>query len=91
MTSTSSLPIREQASIFQQVGLLKAVEDTYGGVKVDIEEPMDSDVYVPLLRASISQWRQQVNQTEGLLENSWLAIFGYVWACCILLKLCKSY
>ncbi|KAG5228582.1 nudix hydrolase [Salix suchowensis] len=57
ITSTSSLPIREQP--IQQVGLLKAVEDSYGGVKVDVEEPMDSDVYVPLLRASMSQWRQQ--------------------------------
>lgn len=74
ITSMRSLPIREQTSIFQQVGLLKAVEDSYGGVKVDVEEPMDSDVYVPLLRASMSQWRQQVNQTEGLLENSWLCL-----------------
>ncbi|CAK7355912.1 unnamed protein product [Dovyalis caffra] len=61
--STSSLPIKEQTeraeSQFQQIGLLNAVEDTYGGVKVDVEEPMDSNVYVPLLRASMSQWKQQ--------------------------------
>jgi hypothetical protein len=60
---------------------LNAVEDRYGGVRVDlVEEHMDCDVYVPRLKASISQWRQQVNQTEDLLEDSWLAIFGYVWA-----------
>jgi hypothetical protein len=60
---------------------LNAVEDRYGGVRVDlVEEHMDCDVYVPRLKASISQWRQQVNQTEDLQEDSWLAIFGYVWA-----------
>jgi hypothetical protein len=64
---------------------LNAVEDRYGGVRVDlVEEHMDCDVYVPRLKASISQWRQQVNQTEDLLEDSWLAIFGYVWAYCML-------
>ncbi|KAG6773559.1 hypothetical protein POTOM_020846 [Populus tomentosa] len=43
----------------QQIGLLNAVNDKYGGVVVDMKEPMDSHIYVPLLRASISQWRQQ--------------------------------
>ncbi|KAL9406212.1 hypothetical protein Peur_003184 [Populus x canadensis] len=39
---------------------LNAVEDRYGGVRVDlVEEQMDCDVYVPRLKASISQWRQQ--------------------------------
>ncbi|XP_034900942.1 nudix hydrolase 7 isoform X3 [Populus alba] len=39
---------------------LNAVEDRYGGVRVDlVEEHMDCDVYVPRLKASISQWRQQ--------------------------------
>jgi hypothetical protein len=71
---------------------LNAVEDRYGGVRVDlVEEHMDCDVYVPRLKASISQWRQQVNQTEDLLEDSWLAIFGYVWAYYMLHQLCKSY
>jgi hypothetical protein len=71
---------------------LNAVEDRYGGVRVDlVEEHMDCDVYVPRLKASISQWRQQVNQTEDLLKDSWLAIFGYVWAYYMLHQLCKSY
>ncbi|KAI9394327.1 hypothetical protein POPTR_005G077500v4 [Populus trichocarpa] len=43
----------------QQIGLLNAVNDKYGGVVVDMKEPMDFHIYVPLLRASISQWRQQ--------------------------------
>jgi hypothetical protein len=64
---------------------LNAVEDRYGGVRVDlVEEHMDCDVYVPRLKASISQWRQQVNQTEDFLDDSWLAIFGHVWAYYIL-------
>ncbi|KAJ6737177.1 NUDIX HYDROLASE 2 [Salix viminalis] len=47
------------ADKIQQIGLLYAVNDKYGGVMVDMKEPMDSHIYVPLLRASISQWRQQ--------------------------------
>ncbi|KAJ6415421.1 hypothetical protein OIU84_004254 [Salix udensis] len=61
---TSSLPPMKQPKpdaekTFQQIGLLNAVEDTYGGVKVDVEESMDCNVYVHLLRASTTQWRKQ--------------------------------
>ena len=44
----------------QQVELLSSVNDLYGGVVVNIEKPMDSEVFSPLLRASMSHWRQQV-------------------------------
>ena len=72
ITFTSSLPTMKQPKpdaekTFQQIGLLNAVEDLYGGVKVDVEEPMDCNVYVHLLRASITQWRKQVNQAEERL------------------------
>ncbi|KAJ6695705.1 NUDIX HYDROLASE RELATED [Salix koriyanagi] len=61
---TSSLPPMKQPKpdaekTFQQIGLLNAVEDTYGGVKVDVEVSMDCNVYVHLLRASTTQWRKQ--------------------------------
>ncbi|KAJ6705816.1 NUDIX HYDROLASE 7 [Salix purpurea] len=61
---TSSLPTMKQPKpdaekTFQQIGLLNAVEDSYGGVKVDVEEPMDCNAYVHLLRASTTQWRKQ--------------------------------
>ena len=44
----------------QQVELLSSENDLYGGVVVNIEKPMDSEVFSPLLRASMSRWRQQV-------------------------------
>ena len=44
----------------QQVELLSSVNDLYGGVVVNIEKPMNSEVFSPLLRASMSHWRQQV-------------------------------
>lgn len=42
-----------------KVKLLDASEDAYGGVIVDMEEPMDSDLFASVLRASTSEWRQQ--------------------------------
>ncbi|OVA10823.1 NUDIX hydrolase domain [Macleaya cordata] len=41
------------------VGLLTASNDNHGGVTVEMKEPMDSEVFVSSLRASIIQWRQQ--------------------------------
>ncbi|PSR96466.1 Nudix hydrolase [Actinidia chinensis var. chinensis] len=43
----------------EKIKLLDASEDAYGGVIVDMKEPMDSEVFASLLRASTSQWRQQ--------------------------------
>ncbi|XP_016515811.2 nudix hydrolase 10 isoform X2 [Nicotiana tabacum] len=40
-------------------GVFEADEDTYDGVKVQINELMDSNHFVTMLRASISQWRKQ--------------------------------
>lgn len=42
------------------VGLLTGVNDTHGGVIIDMKEPMDPVNFVSSLRASISQWRKQV-------------------------------
>nr|XP_023919622.1 nudix hydrolase 7-like isoform X1 [Quercus suber] len=60
--STSSMSIEKQVMCQQrveQVELLSSVNDLYGGVVVNIEKPMDSEVFSPLLRASMSHWRQQ--------------------------------
>ncbi|KAG9448558.1 hypothetical protein H6P81_008523 [Aristolochia fimbriata] len=38
---------------------LTAVEDAYGGVIVEIKEPMDSAAFVCSLRVSMSNWRQR--------------------------------
>lgn len=43
----------------QQVQLLNGVEDLYQGVVVEIKEYIDSSIFIPLLRASLSQWKQQ--------------------------------
>lgn len=40
--------------------LLPASDDVHGGVIVDMTEPMDPNIFLTMLRASISQWRQQV-------------------------------
>jgi len=70
-SSTSSLPVMmKQTKPDAERTLLNAVEDRYGGVKVDVEDSMDCNDYVSLLRDSITQWRKQVNRAEDLLENS---------------------
>ncbi|XP_009350938.2 nudix hydrolase 2-like isoform X1 [Pyrus x bretschneideri] len=59
---TSSSTVAQQAvpeNEVEQVELLAAVEDLYGGVVVDVTEPMDSAVFTSLLQASLSQWRQK--------------------------------
>lgn len=58
--STSSLSVSEQVMPEEEVQLLSSVEDLYGGVRVDIVEPMDPKVFSTLLKASMSHWRQQV-------------------------------
>lgn len=45
---------------FQQIELLTGTPDSFGGVSVEIKNHMDSTIFSDLLRASISQWRQQV-------------------------------
>ncbi|XP_022133355.1 nudix hydrolase 2-like [Momordica charantia] len=47
------------ANEVQQVKLLDATNDDHGGVIVEMSEPMDSEVFVPILRASVSYWKQQ--------------------------------
>ncbi|GFY97688.1 nudix hydrolase homolog 2 [Actinidia rufa] len=43
----------------EKIELLDAPVDAYGGVTVDLKEAMDSETFVSLLRASVSQWMQQ--------------------------------
>ncbi|KAJ0044837.1 hypothetical protein Pint_06181 [Pistacia integerrima] len=51
--STSSSSLEKQL-------VLDADEDSYGGVTVNMEKPMDSKVFTSMLRTSLSYWRQQV-------------------------------
>ncbi|KAJ0733370.1 putative hydrolase [Helianthus annuus] len=41
------------------VGMLDASFDSYGGVIINIKDDMDEGVFTTLLKASISQWKQQ--------------------------------
>lgn len=44
----------------QQLELLSGVYDRYDGVIVEMKDPMDPNEFGSLLRASLSQWKQQV-------------------------------
>ncbi|KAK9156343.1 hypothetical protein Sjap_003823 [Stephania japonica] len=43
----------------KSTALLDAVNDEYGGVIIEMKEPMDSEVFRSSLRASLSQWRKE--------------------------------
>ncbi|KAM7492785.1 hypothetical protein LguiA_035706 [Lonicera macranthoides] len=43
----------------QKVQLLSAINDDFGGVIVEVNEHMDSNVFLTMLRASMSQWKLQ--------------------------------
>lgn len=58
ISATAREPVMEE-NRDQQVELLSCVEDLYGGVRVDIKHPLDSKAFATLLKASISQWKQQ--------------------------------
>ncbi|MBA0560512.1 hypothetical protein Golob_017402, partial [Gossypium lobatum] len=61
-TSTNTSAIEKKmvpGNEVQQVELLAGVEDLYGGIIIDMEKTMDSEAFVPLLRASLSQWKQR--------------------------------
>jgi hypothetical protein len=62
--SVGDMPGREVVvgeSEWQSLKLLIAVEDEFGGLKVEMaDQPMDAAVFAIKLRASISFWRLQV-------------------------------
>ena len=57
--SSSAAPLNHEMdeSRVEQIELLNGKEDSYGGVTVEVERHMDTDVFVPLLKASLSQWK----------------------------------
>lgn len=44
----------------QQIELLTSTDDDYGGVIVEMDDPMDSTTFLSILRASISNWKHLV-------------------------------
>ncbi|XWS18100.1 hypothetical protein CRYUN_Cryun32bG0013000 [Craigia yunnanensis] len=58
--SVNSTPVNENdEQVSQDSKLLNAVNDRYGGVIVEVSEPMDSALFASVLRDSIAQWRHQ--------------------------------
>lgn len=57
-TSETSTPMNVNEN--EEQGLLDAMNDRYGGVIVEVTQPMDSALFASVLRASMQQWRQQV-------------------------------
>ncbi|XP_061344343.1 nudix hydrolase 2-like [Gastrolobium bilobum] len=59
-STTSSLTAAEMIAEnhVQQAKLLTSTNDDYGGVIVELDQPMDSTTFVSILRASISHWKQ---------------------------------
>ena len=62
----------------EQVELLSSDNDSYGGVVVKIEQPIDSKLFPSLLRASISQWRQQVYIYIYIVSFNLISLSSYV-------------
>lgn len=56
-TISSSSSVEDISS--QQINILKAADDLYGGVRVEMKEPIDYNDFDTLLRTSISHWREQ--------------------------------
>ncbi|KAK0606622.1 hypothetical protein LWI29_001626 [Acer saccharum] len=43
----------------EYIELLSSIEDAYGGVTVEMKEPMDSKLFASMLGSSLSYWKQQ--------------------------------
>lgn len=59
--SLDSSPLTVRVDAEDRTRLLPAINDDHGGVIVDMEEPMDSKVFLGVLRASMSQWKREVS------------------------------
>lgn len=57
--SLDSSPLTVRVDAEDRMRLLSATNDDHGGVIVDMEEPMDSKVFLGALRASMSQWKHE--------------------------------
>lgn len=61
--TASSMPVAGEAAAENEVQgmkLLSGKDDYYGGIIVDMDEPMKPSAFVSILRASISNWKAQV-------------------------------
>lgn len=62
----------------EHVELLPATNDNHGGVIVEMEGAMGSEVFATLLRASVSEWRRQVVICYSNLLYKWMGLLHYM-------------
>ncbi|KAF5482626.1 hypothetical protein F2P56_003181 [Juglans regia] len=58
-TSGAKEFVPSENTVQQEEVLLSSVDDLHGGVIVNVEQPLDSMVFAPMLKVSISHWTQQ--------------------------------
>ncbi len=59
-SKNSSSTAAEMPAEEDRVKLLTSTDDNYGGVIVELDQPMDSTTFISILRASIAHWKQLV-------------------------------
>ncbi|XP_028755012.1 nudix hydrolase 10-like [Neltuma alba] len=62
-SSAETVPPAVAENGVREVRLLASTDDDYNGVMVEMDEPMDPATFMPILRASISHWRQLGKKT----------------------------
>lgn len=68
-TSGAKEFVVSENTVQQEEVLLSSVDDLHGGVIVNVEQPLDSMVFAPMLKASISHWTQQVPSFSVLFSS----------------------
>ncbi|GAB4845949.1 hypothetical protein Ancab_024955 [Ancistrocladus abbreviatus] len=71
-------PMLDQGVSEDGIELLSSINDNYEGVMVEMKEPMDSKVFLPLLRASLSVWRHQEGFWYHHAEPSFLMLVYWI-------------
>ncbi|KAJ0018624.1 hypothetical protein Pint_09419 [Pistacia integerrima] len=68
--SASSSGIAGESKVQQQeIKLLDGYHDNYGGVVIKMNDPMDPNLFVSMLKSSISQWRNQAPLGHSILKT----------------------
>ncbi|XVF26227.1 hypothetical protein REPUB_Repub13aG0281000 [Reevesia pubescens] len=58
--STPATTVNENGEqVIEDFKLLNSVNDRYGGVIIEVSDPMDSALFASILRASLARWRHQ--------------------------------
>ncbi|XP_052178115.1 nudix hydrolase 2-like isoform X9 [Diospyros lotus] len=66
------------SSLVEKIELFDGSDDAYGGVVVEMKEPMDSELFASVLRASLLQWTQQQGFRYHHAEPSYLMLVKWI-------------